>query len=60
LFGKHNLHLLLEMYFTHFKVQDATIGDKKYEKPLHYYYAIQKKNYKMGKGSAGRFWVVRT
>jgi hypothetical protein len=31
------------MNYTHFKVQDATIGDKKYEKPLHYYYAIQKK-----------------
>jgi hypothetical protein len=48
------------MNYTHFNVQDATIGDKKYEKPLHYYYAIQKKNYKIGKGSAGRFWVVRT
>jgi hypothetical protein len=37
------------MYFNHFKVQDATIGDKKYEKPLHYYYAIQKKIIKWAK-----------
>jgi hypothetical protein len=31
------------MILSHFKVQDATIGDKKYEKALHYYYAIEKK-----------------
>jgi hypothetical protein len=31
------------MSFIHLKVQYATIGDKKYEKPLHYYYAIEKK-----------------
>jgi hypothetical protein len=49
LFGKYNPHLLLEMYFNHFNVQDATIGDKKYEKPVHYYYAIQKKIIKWAK-----------
>jgi hypothetical protein len=31
------------MILSHFKVQDATIGDKKYKKALHYYYAIEKK-----------------
>jgi hypothetical protein len=55
LFGKYNPHLLLEMKFTHFKLQDATIGDKKYEKPLHYYYAIQKKIIKWVKAAQADF-----
>jgi hypothetical protein len=55
LFGKYNPHLLLEMNFTHFRIQDATIGDKKYEKPLHYYYAIQKKIIKWVKAAQADF-----
>jgi hypothetical protein len=55
LFGKYNPHLLLEKYFTPFNVQDATIGDSKYEKPLHYYYAIQKKIIKWVKAAQTDF-----
>jgi hypothetical protein len=55
LFGKYNPYLLLEMNFTHFRIQDATIGDKKYEKPLHYYYAIQKKIIKWVKAAQADF-----
>jgi len=43
------------MKFNHLKVQYATIGDKKYEKPLHYYYAIQKKIIKWVKAAQADF-----
>jgi hypothetical protein len=43
------------MIISHYKLQDATIGDKKYEKPLHYYYAIQKKIIKWVKAAQADF-----